>query len=93
MVDVPVGRHDGPQEAAVNQTIELLRDAMNGHDLEAMALLFAPDYRSEQPLHPRRGFGGREQVAANWRVMFDDVPDLQVGLVKESTDGATSWSE
>jgi hypothetical protein len=44
----------------MNDTIARLRDAMNAHDLDAMAALFAPDYRSEQPLHPNRGFGGRE---------------------------------
>ena len=77
----------------MNKTIERLRDAMNGHDLDAMVALFAPDYRSEQPQHPRRGFGGREQVAVNWRQMFDGVPDLEAGVVKESTDGTTSWSE
>jgi ketosteroid isomerase-like protein len=77
----------------MNDTIARLRDAMNGHDVEGMVALFAPNYRSEQPVHPQRGFDGRDQVAANWGRMFDGVPDLQAGVVKESTDGATSWSE
>jgi ketosteroid isomerase-like protein len=77
----------------MNDTITRLRDAMNRHDVEAMAELFAPDYRSEQPLHPHRGFGGRDQVATNWTQMFEGVPDLEVGVVKESTAGSTSWSE
>jgi ketosteroid isomerase-like protein len=77
----------------MNETIARLRDAMNRHDVDAMTALFAPDYRSEQPLHPRRGFGGREQVTANWSQMFEGVPDLEVGVVKETTVGATSWSE
>jgi ketosteroid isomerase-like protein len=77
----------------MNDTIARLRDAMNRHDLEGMVALFAPNYRSEQPVHPQRGFGGRDQVAANWAEMFDGVPDLEVGVVKESTDGTTSWSE
>jgi ketosteroid isomerase-like protein len=77
----------------MNDTITRLRDAMNRHDAEAMAALFAPDYRSEQPVHPRRGFGGRDQVALNWGQMFDGVPDLEVGVVKESTADSTSWSE
>ena len=77
----------------MNDTIARLRDAMNGHDVEGLVALFAPNYRSEQPAHPQRGFGGREQVAANWARMFDGVPDLEVGVVKESTDGTTSWSE
>src|SRR4051812_18801102 len=77
----------------MNETISRLRDAMNRHDAEAMAALFAANYRSEQPLHPQRGFSGREQVAVNWSQMFDEVPDLEAGVVKESTDGSTSWSE
>jgi ketosteroid isomerase-like protein len=77
----------------MNDTITRLRDAMNDHDADAMAALFAPDYRSEQPLHPRRGFGGRDQVAVNWRGMFEGVPNLEVGVVKETTADSTSWSE
>jgi hypothetical protein len=77
----------------MNDTIARLRDAMNRHDTDAMAALFAPDYRSEQPLHPRRGFGGRDQVAVNWRGMFEGVPDLEVGVVKEATADSTSWTE
>jgi hypothetical protein len=77
----------------MNDTISRLRDALNRHDVEGMAALFAPNYRSEQPVHPQRGFGGRDQVAANWAVMFDGVPDLEAGVVKESTEGTTSWSE
>jgi ketosteroid isomerase-like protein len=77
----------------MNSTIAQLQDAMNRHDADAVAALFAEDYRSEQPAHPNRGFGGPSQVAANWSGMFRGVPDLEVGVVKESTDGATSWSE
>jgi ketosteroid isomerase-like protein len=77
----------------MNDTITRLRDAVNRHDADAMAALFAPDYRSEQPLHPRRGFGGRDQVAVNWRGMFEGVPNLEVGVVKETTADSTSWSE
>jgi hypothetical protein len=31
---------------------ERMIGAINRHDLEAMVAYFAPDYRSEQPLHP-----------------------------------------
>ena len=77
----------------MNPTIARLRDAMNAHDLDAMGALFAPDYRSEQPVHPNRGFGGREQVITNWTAMFDGVPDLQVGVVKVTSVGSDCWSE
>jgi SnoaL-like domain len=58
----------------MNATLARLNDAVNRHDPEAMAALFAPDYRSEQPVHPERGFGGPDRVAADWRQMFDGVP-------------------
>jgi ketosteroid isomerase-like protein len=77
----------------MNETMARLLDAQNRHDAEGMAALFAADYRSEQPLHPRRGFSGKDQVAANWSQMFEGVPDFQAGVVKEGTDGSTSWTE
>jgi ketosteroid isomerase-like protein len=77
----------------MNRTISRLQHAMNSHDAAAVAALYSADYRSEQPAHPSRDFAGRSQVAANWRGMFRGVPDLEAGVVKESTDGATSWSE
>jgi hypothetical protein len=42
--------------------IERLYKAINQHDPDAMVECFDPDYRSEQPAHPNRGFGGKEQV-------------------------------
>jgi ketosteroid isomerase-like protein len=77
----------------MNPTIARLRDAVNRHDLDAMAALFAPDYRSEQPVHPNRGFGGPEQVVANWSAMFRGVPDLQVDVVTETTAASECWAE
>jgi ketosteroid isomerase-like protein len=77
----------------VHSTIEQLQQALNRHDADAVAALFAPDYHSEQPAHPNRGFAGRAQVAVNWSGMFSGVPDFEAGVVKESTDGAVSWSE
>ena len=77
----------------MHETIARLRDAMNAHDAEGMAALFAPDYRSEQPAHPNRGFGGRDQVAANWTKMFAGIPDMRVDVVAQTTDGDLAWSE
>jgi SnoaL-like domain len=77
----------------VHSTVARLVDAVNRHDPEAMAACFAPGYRSEQPVHPNRGFGGQDQVAANWRAMFAGVPDLTADVVAETSDGATSWVE
>jgi ketosteroid isomerase-like protein len=77
----------------MNRIISRLREAMNRHDVEAMAALFAADYRSEQPTHPTRGFGGPAQVRSTWSEMFRGVADFEAGVVKEATEGPTSWSE
>lgn len=77
----------------MHPTIAALRDAMNAHDAAAMAALFAPDYRSEQPAHPNRGFGGSDQVQANWTNMFSGVPDMTAEIRSASDDGTSSWSE
>jgi ketosteroid isomerase-like protein len=77
----------------MNATIATLRDLMNGHDAEALAAIFSPDYRSQQPAHPNRGFGGHAQVATNWGNMFRGVPNLTAQVLAETTDGGTSWSE
>src|SRR5262249_51240610 len=54
---------------------------------------FAPDYRSEQPAHPGRGFGGREQVEKNWDALFSGIPDFRAELVAAAEDGNTIWAE
>lgn len=77
----------------MNETMSRLRDAQNRHDAQGMAACFAADYRSEQPLHPMRGFGGRDQVAANWSQMFAGIPDFHADVGAETTDGSTCWSE
>ena len=77
----------------MNATISKLRAVMNAHDAEGMAALFAPEYHSEQPAHPNRGFDGHKQVEANWREMFRGVPDLTAEVVSEVTVGSTSWVE
>jgi len=54
---------------------------------------FHPDYRSEQPAHPNRGFGGKEQVHKNWSDMFESFPDLKVEVLRQSSDGDVAWNE
>lgn len=73
--------------------LERLIDAMNRHDPAAIAAAFAPGYRSEQPAHPNRGFGGRAQVQANWTSVFEGVPDFAAELVDSARRGDTVWSE
>jgi limonene-1,2-epoxide hydrolase len=73
--------------------LEQLHSAMNQHDLEAMLQCFDPDYRSEQPLHPNRGFGGKEQVRKNWSALFESFPDFKAELLRYTADGDTVWTE
>ena len=70
-----------------------LHRAMNRHDLRAFLECFDPDYRSEQPVHPNRGFGGREQVERNWSALFDGIPDFHAELTGTTAEGDTLWSE
>jgi ketosteroid isomerase-like protein len=70
-----------------------LERATNDHDLEALVDCFAETYVNETPVHPARGFRGREQVRANWRQLFAGVPDLQVRVLAAVAEGSTVWSE
>ena len=72
--------------------MERLLRATNTHDLDALASCFAADYRNQTPVHPARGFVGREQVRRNWRQIFDAVPDVTAEVVW-TADGHTVWSE
>jgi SnoaL-like domain len=73
--------------------MEQLIAAMNRHDARAVAALFAADYRSEQPLHPGRGFGGSEQVLANWTSVFEGVPDFFAEPVASASAEGVAWTE
>lgn len=70
-----------------------LHKAMNQHDLEAFLSCFHPRYRSEQPAHPDRAFGGVEQVRKNWSTLFSGIPDFRADLVRSCTDGEAVWAE
>jgi ketosteroid isomerase-like protein len=70
-----------------------LHDAMNAHDLEAFLDCFHADYQSEQPVHPGRGFGGREQVRTNWSAIFAGIPDFSADLLDHCEKEGEEWSE
>jgi len=80
--------HASPQEV-----LERLHLAMNEHDLAGFLACFGPDYRSEQPAHPNRGFSGRDQVEKNWAALFSGVPDFHAELVAATADAHTFWAE
>jgi uncharacterized protein (TIGR02246 family) len=73
--------------------VDRLRRATNNHDLEAVAECFAADYRNETPVHPERGFSGREQVRRNWTQIFAAIPDVTTDVIRCAVDGDTVWSE
>jgi len=73
--------------------VERLRLASNDHDIQAVAGCFAPNYRNETPVHPQRGFTGRDQVRRNWEQIFAAIPDLTVKVLRCAVDGDTAWTE
>jgi len=73
-------------------TLERLSQAVNSHDAERMATLFAEDYASSQPVHPGRGFGGRGQVVKNWTAMFEAVPNFTADVLSSSINGNVEWA-
>ena len=72
---------------------ERLREAMNEHDIDAFVGCFTPDYRSEQPAHPNRAFGGRDQVRTNWSAIFREIPDVQGKLIRSVASEGEEWGE
>src|SRR4051812_49102873 len=73
--------------------LQRLVQATNEHDLDSLVDCFAPDYRNETPVHPARGFQGRDRVRKNWDQIFAFVPDVTAEVVRSTTDGDTIWSE
>jgi ketosteroid isomerase-like protein len=85
-----MGVESQPNPRAV---LDQLQRAMNEHDLEVLLACFHPDYRSEQPAHPDRGFGGREQVEKNWAAMFVGMPDFRAEVLATAVQDDTVWAE
>jgi ketosteroid isomerase-like protein len=90
MTAVPAVTDDSRGPAAM---VERLRRATNAHDLEALVACFAADYRNETPVHPERGFTGRDQVRTNWEHIFAVIPDVTADVLRCAVDGDIAWSE
>ena len=69
----------------MGEVMNQLLEAMNAHDLDAFVACFAPDYRSEQPVHPSRAFDGSDKVRENWTSVFSGVPDFKAELLLSAT--------
>jgi len=84
---------DAQTYSSPKAVLERMLQATNRHDLDAMVACFAPDFRSEQPLHPERDFTGQAGVRKNWSFLFATVPDMQVEILNEIAEGDTIWAE
>lgn len=73
--------------------LERLLAAVNAHDLDALISCFAEDYANETPVHPQRGFHGKEQVRRNWAQIFTGVGDLHAEVPRHVVDGNQLWTE
>jgi hypothetical protein len=80
----------------VSETLEVvarLLTATNDHDIDALVDCFAAEYVNQTPIHPLRGFRGRDQVRRNWTSIFAGVPDIAARVVASVVDGSTAWTE
>ena len=84
---------ESPVPADPVSLLHRLHAAQNQHNIEAFVDCFAPDYQSEQPLHPDVAFRGRDQVYKNWSTIFKGVPDFQSELLSFTAQGNTVWVE
>ena len=73
--------------------VERLLLATNSHDIDALVACFDAEYENETPVHPSRGFQGREQVRRNWEQIFANVPDVRANVLRVAVDGDTAWTE
>jgi ketosteroid isomerase-like protein len=73
--------------------VDRLLRATNEHDVDGVVACFAEDYENVTPVHPARGFRGREQVRRNWEQIFANVSDLRAKLVRCAIADDVAWTE
>jgi ketosteroid isomerase-like protein len=78
---------------SASEVIDRLIRATNEHDLEGIVGCFAADYRNLTPVHPVRGFVGRDQVRRNWTQILAAVPDVTATVLRVAVDADTVWTE
>jgi ketosteroid isomerase-like protein len=72
---------------------ERVSAAANSHDVDRVVACFTEDYLNEAPVHPSRGFRGRDQVRRNWTQIFASVPDITTEVLSSAQVGDQVWSE
>lgn len=73
--------------------IERLQRAMNQQSVEAFVECFDPLYHTEQPLHPDRGYRGREKLRKEWTETFGRLHEFHAKLLRTAVDHDTVWAE
>lgn len=73
--------------------VKRLIEAINAHDLDAIASSFAEDVGTSHPAHPARAFVGREKVRQNWVMILKAFPDIRIEVVDSVTVGDDFWGE
>jgi hypothetical protein len=58
----------------MTEVAQRICDAINAHEIDALAACFDTGIVSEQPGHQSRNF--IEQLRRNWETIFASVPDL-----------------
>src|SRR2546430_13441546 len=88
-----IGMDDAGTDSGPAAMVDRLRLASNDHDIQAVAGCFAPNYRNETPVHPQRGFTGRDQVRRNWEQILASIPDLPGKGLPCAVDGDTAATQ
>jgi limonene-1,2-epoxide hydrolase len=73
--------------------IERLQRAMNERNLDAFVECFDPLYHTEQPLHPDKGYRGRDKMRKEWSQTFRRLPDFHAKLIRTAVDQEMVWAE
>ena len=90
---MPKSDWENEKSAVQPHILRRLGQAVNAHDVDAIADCFTEDLRSDHPIHPARSFTGRERLRKNWTGAFAQVPDYAVRVLRCFTAGDKVWSE
>lgn len=91
--NMPESTSESTSQADLAQFASRIAQAISNHDLEALADCFEPDYQSDFPAHPGRGFRGRDQLRRNWTQIFAAVPQLHADVLSSCSSAGTFWIE
>lgn len=73
--------------------VKRLVEAINAHDLDAIAANFADDFTSTWPAHPARSFDGPQHVRKNWELIFARFPEIHVSITGSAVSDDEFWGE